>query len=338
MIRIQHMKKLIAIVNTFLMSYMILMSAFYARFGVTFMVYLSIPIAASHIVFYRLIQKEKLALYVKLLYAAILIYMFAATVCLGYNAGFHLYCWSLVAVAFYLDYLAHIMKTEKIFAFDMSVRVVIAYLLCTWYSHWRDPIYVLDSKVITTCLYLNALAVFCFIIYYSSFIHKLIIESEDKMANMALYDQLTELFNRRSMLEHLNKIFASVTPMHWIAMVDIDDFKKFNDTYGHSCGDYVLVELANIMRNVCAGSALCRWGGEEFLICTDGVSLDTSILELFRQAVERRKFTYEGIQLKLTITIGVANYEPGQSLDKWIQHADDNLYEGKRTGKNKIVY
>ena len=338
MIRIQNMKKLITVVNAFLMCYVILMIVFYAHFGVTFMVYLSIPTVASYIVFHHLIQKEKMTLYVKLLYATIVIYMLAATICIGYDAGFHLYCWSLVAVAFYLDYLAHVMKTEKIYAFDMSVRVVAAYLFCTWYSHWRGPIYALDSKVITTCLYLNAIAVFCFIICYSSFIHKLIIESEDKMANMALYDQLTELYNRRSMLDHLDKIFPTLTSMHWVAMIDIDDFKKFNDTYGHNCGDYVLVELANIMRCVCAGSALCRWGGEEFLICTDGISLDTSILELFRQAVERRKFIYEGTQLKLTITIGVANYEPGQSLDKWIQHADDNLYEGKRTGKNKIVY
>ena len=337
MIRIQQMKKLISIVNTFLMSYVILMIIFYARFGITFMVYLSIPTAASYIVFYFLIQREKLALYVKLLYIAIVFYMLAATICIGYDAGFHLYCWSLVAVAFYLDYLAHIMKTEKIFAFDMSVHVVVAYLFCTWYSHWRDPIYVLDPKVTTICLYLNAIAVFCFIICYSSFIHRLIIESEDKMANMALYDQLTELFNRRSMVAHLNKMFASVTPMHWLAMVDIDDFKKFNDTYGHNCGDYVLVELARIMRNVCQGCVISRWGGEEFLISTDGVSLEPSMLELFRQAVERKQFSYEGIDLKLTVTIGVANYESGQSLDKWIQHADDNLYEGKRSGKNKIV-
>ena len=338
MIRMQKMKKLILLVNSFLMGYVLLMMAFYACFGITYMVYHSIPTAALYILFYFLIKREQMDVYVKLLYISTAIYMVAATVCLGQRPGFHLYCWALVTVTFYLDYLAHIMQTEKVNALKMSIFIVIVYLFCMWYSSRYNPVYTLDPKIISICMYFNIFTVFSFLICYSSFIHKLIIESEDRLSDLAHLDQLTGLFNRRSMIEHMDNIFLSVTPQHWLAMVDIDDFKKFNDTYGHNCGDYVLVEITKIMRNVCQGCVISRWGGEEFLIATDGISLDPAMLELFRQAVERTNFSYEGIDLHLTVTIGIANYEPDQSLDKWIQHADDNLYEGKRSGKNRIVY
>ena len=338
MIKMEKAKRIVMIVNACLMAFTLLMIIFYACFGVKYMVYHSIPTAALHIVFFFLIRKDRLALYVKLLYAEILAYLVAATICLGHNACFHLYCWGLATVTFYIDYLAHILHTERINARKISLRVAVVYLFCTWFSRRFDPVYTVDPKVITICMYVNILVVFAFLIHCSVLIHKMIIDSEDRLSDLALLDQLTGLFNRRSMIDHLDKILLEVTPKHWLAMVDIDDFKKFNDTYGHNCGDYVLVEITNMMKNICQGCVISRWGGEEFLIATDGVSFQPSMLELFRQAVERAKFSFEDTELHLTVTIGFAHYEPGQSLDKWIQHADDNLYDGKRSGKNKIVF
>ena len=338
MIKMDKAKKLVMIVNTCLMICALLLIIFYVYFGVKYMVYHSIPTVALYVVSYIFIRKEKLALYVKLLYAQILIYLTAATICIGHDSAFQFYCWALVSVTFYIDYLAHVLKTEKIGALRISLYVAAVYLFCTWFTRGHSPIYAVDSKIMTLFMYINIVLVFAFLIVYSNFIHKMIINSEDRLSDLALLDQLTGLFNRRSMIDHLDEIFLNVTPQHWLAMVDIDDFKKFNDTYGHNCGDYVLVEMTNIMKNVCQGCVISRWGGEEFLIATDGVSFQPSMLELFRQAVERTKFSFEGTELHLTVTIGFAYYEPDQSLDKWIQHADDNLYEGKRSGKNKIVF
>ena len=339
MIKIENMKKLITAVNTFLMSFVFLLMFFFARHGVTYMFYHSIPSAATYILFYYLIRKDKLALYVWLLYATITIYMVAATICLGYNAGFHLYCLSLVSVTFYIDYLAHIMGTQKVHAPIMSLILVIVYLVSTGYSINHGPVYEVDSSIISRCMYINAIGVFCFLVGYSSSIHRMILQSEDKLSNLAHIDQLTGLYNRRYMMEHLEKLSEIVTPEHWIAMVDIDDFKRINDVYGHNCGDYVLSELCRTMRDVCDGCILARWGGEEFLISSpsDGKTVDIAILEKLRYAVQLKYFSYQHKEVPVTITIGAAYYQEGQSLDNWIQSADKNLYVGKNGGKNRVV-
>ena len=339
MIPMDKMKKLISMVSTFLMLFVFLMMIFFVRHGVKFMFYSSIPAAASYIFFYYLIYKEKWRLYVWLLYAVITFYMVAATVCMGYNSGFHLYCLSLVSVSFYLDYLAHIMHTPKVHARWMSLILVIVYLASMGYVIRHGSIYEIDAAVISRCMYMNAIAVFCFLIGYSSFIHKTILESEDKLSVMAHMDQLTGLYNRRYMMEHLEGLTETVTPDHWIAMVDIDDFKQINDVYGHSCGDYVLSELCGTMRDVCGeGCTLARWGGEEFLITSsDTNAIASEILEKLRRSIELKYFSFQHKKVPVTITIGAAHYQEGQSLDSWIQSADKKLYIGKNGGKNRMI-
>ena len=123
-------------------------------------------------------------------------------------------------------------------------------------------------------------------------------------------------------------------------MMDIDDFKLVNDTYGHLCGDYVLKEIAFLMHRENVDAVLSRWGGEEFLIVgfSDGdMQIHLARLEQLRKSIEEHDFTYEDTHLKITVTIGVAEYAPGESTDEWIGRADMNLYEGKRSGKNKVV-
>lgn len=340
MIPMQKMKKLISTVNSFLMLFVFLMMGFYAYYGVTYMIYHSIPTLASYLVFYHLIRKDKLNLYVWLLYTAITIYMVAATICLGYNSGFHLYCLSLVSVTFYIDYLARVMHTRKINAPLISFILICVYLISTDYAIKHGPTYHIDSNVVSLCMYINAIAVFLFLVGYSSFIHKVILESENKLSDMAHLDQLTGMFNRRYMMEHLEKLRETVTPEYWIAMADIDNFKKINDVYGHSCGDYVLVELCKTMRSVCGDCVISRWGGEEFLITgtMDRKMPDPALLESFRKTVEQKRFSYQNKIIDVTVTIGVSYYQEGQSIDSWIQSADKKLYVGKNGSKNQVIY
>ena len=81
----------------------------------------------------------------------------------------------------------------------------------------------------------------------------------------------------------------------------------------------------------------CRWGGEEFLLVSDNVDQAVDILEAYRIAVENYGFRFYGQTLTVTITIGMAMHEAGQSVDAWISRADANLYKGKQNGRNRIV-
>ena len=338
MVHMKSMQKLTTFVNALLMSFVLLMIGFFAHYGVTYMVYHSIPTLAMYVLFFVLINKEHLNAYVFLVYTVITIYMIAATICLGYSYGFHLYCMSLIPLTFYTEYLGYRLGTGKPFAKPMSIILVTVYLLCSSYAVLHGPVYVISDTIACLCLCINALCVFFFLVGYSSMLHKMVVDSERKLSDLAHTDQLTGLFNRHYMTAHLDGLWKDMTQDHWIAMIDIDNFKHINDEYGHNCGDYVLVRLSEIMREVCKECVICRWGGEEFLIASPAHTLDAAIMLSLREIVERTPFVYQEQEIPVTITSGVSFYRTGQSLDGWIQSADEKLYSGKNSGKNRVVF
>ena len=332
------MQKFLYVVNTGLAVFVLLLLGLFAYFKATLMIYISIPIIAAHIFFYYLIRKRSLHIFVWCLYAVILVNMLSATLCLGYNCGFHLYCMSLLPVAFYIDYMAHKFQTKPVNAVVMSVAIVCVYLISTVYIIGRRPLYEIGITAARLCLLLNALCVFGFLIGYTRLLQNLINDSESKLSDMAHTDQLTGLFNRHYTISRLDERLQDTAAEYWLAILDIDGFKTINDTYGHNCGDYVLIHLAQIMRRVCSDCIISRWGGEEFVITADGKDLDPMVLETLRQAVEQERFSYQDRDVVVTVTIGTAYYRAGQSLDHWIQQADEKLYQGKNSGKNQVVY
>ena len=120
---------------------------------------------------------------------------------------------------------------------------------------------------------------------------------------------------------------------------DIDDFKKVNDTYGHNIGDDVLVNVAEIITSQIPEDAyVCRWGGEEILILIhDPAQTAVSIAEKIRNKIAESITQTEDIPIHITMTFGIAEYIPGLSITKLISVADDNLYKGKKDGKNRVV-
>lgn len=338
MIQMDKMQKLTAFVNTLLMGFVIMMAGFFAHYGVTYMVFHSIPTLVAYLFFYVLIHKKRLDRYVLLVYAVIILYMIAATICLGYSYGFHLYCMSLIPLTFYTEYMGHQLGTGRPFARPMCFALIGIYMFCSSYAVLRGPVYVINEKVACLCMNINAVSVFLFLIGYSSLLQKMVFSSEAQLSDMAHTDQLTGLFNRHYMTERLGTLWKDMTSEHWIAIADIDDFKHINDQYGHNCGDFVLIKLSQIMRDVCGECVICRWGGEEFLIITGEKAQACAILERLRQTVERTPFIYQEQEIPVTVTIGVSTYQPGQSLDSWIQSADTKLYDGKTSGKNRVVY
>ena len=125
-----------------------------------------------------------------------------------------------------------------------------------------------------------------------------------------------------------------------MAIIDIDDFKNVNDTYGHNCGDYVLKKIAEIIK-VSDEYVPCRWGGEEFILIGKSASDMDHINELMnrlREAIAKTDFVYEDNRLKITITIGIEEHTQDITIENWISRTDEKLYHGKKSGKNVVIY
>jgi diguanylate cyclase (GGDEF)-like protein len=142
------------------------------------------------------------------------------------------------------------------------------------------------------------------------------------------------------LLERMEQSANSGFPL-CVVMMDIDHFKKFNDTYGHSCGDAVLKTVAKIVQSVVRSNDLAaRYGGEEFVVLLPETAMPDAvpIAERIRETIQDYVLDYEGLSLSVTISLGVAQYDPkrdfsGKSI---IDRADKALYMSKSAGRNKV--
>jgi len=164
-----------------------------------------------------------------------------------------------------------------------------------------------------------------------------------KLETLARTDQLTGLPNRRDIVERIeyelirygrtNKTFS-------LLMCDIDFFKKINDLYGHEAGDLVLKELALIVQKELRKSdTMSRWGGEEFLILLPETTSQGGVLigDKIRQLIEDHCFIYNENEIKLSLTIGVCEFEKSMDINSIINNADSALYKGKQQGRNRVI-
>lgn len=155
-------------------------------------------------------------------------------------------------------------------------------------------------------------------------------------------DYLTNIYNRRYFYDVGQKLFENSRRKNFniiVAMVDIDFFKKVNDTYGHDCGDIVIKKVANMLnRRFRDSDIVARIGGEEFcvLACNMDVVYIEDIFEKLRKKIEETEIETEKNIIKITISIGVC-HKLMSSLDDMVKHADTLLYNAKESGRNKVV-
>ncbi|MCP4254537.1 MAG: diguanylate cyclase [Candidatus Scalindua sp.] len=167
--------------------------------------------------------------------------------------------------------------------------------------------------------------------------------AQAKMAELSTVDELTRLHNRRYFIEALEGEFERAIRYETeiaLVVLDLDYFKKVNDTYGHPTGDKVLSGMGKILNKyVRRNDIACRYGGEEFAVILPNLSKENVFpaYERFRELVSKQSFECESTQIRVTVSIGIAFSNDAESANDLLTHADQALYQAKESGRNRIV-
>jgi diguanylate cyclase (GGDEF)-like protein len=227
---------------------------------------------------------------------------------------------------------------------------MILFILCSYFSDSLPVIYAYSNKKVIAGMYaFNAFIAFTMTILFSLLFTfeirnaQLVMERRNRRLDViASLDPLTGLLNRRSMEQHLNTSIRKAKEQNRafsLVLCDIDDFKKVNDTYGHDCGDQVLIKVSDIIRShMREFDFVCRWGGEEILILLDcDINVAKLVVERIRYEINVAPLYFDETNVAFTMTFGISTYTDQCTVDSLIQQADEKLYIGKRNGKNKVV-
>lgn len=171
---------------------------------------------------------------------------------------------------------------------------------------------------------------------YQQIVQKNILQS----INNAIYDSLTNVFNRRYLELQAPIIIQDPNATNSLLMLDIDNFKAFNDQHGHLLGDKIIQHVVDVIRsNIRHDDLLFRYGGDEFILLFPGVPMTkvSKIGERLLEAIKLHPLHYNGEEFPITFSIGVTTNAGDYNLEQLIRDADQKLYQAKSLGKNKMV-
>ena len=285
--------------------------------------------------------------YISFTFFEIWIHMLLGLVSFGWHSSFQNWIFALIVATFLPSFKSDVYKPNYARSFLFTGIICISYFV------FAVLIYIIPFRIavelspilLRTIFTFNNLVAFSAIILFSIFYT---IRNEyrvHELTRRAEYDELTALYNRHALQAVGNAMRREAhrnNGNYSVAIIDIDFFKKINDTYGHASGDFVLKELANLLRaysfkGICPG----RWGGEEFIMIAP-YNIDynefTIILEKLREKVEGHLFSIEGnVRIRVTISAGVALLTSKTTLEDGIALADKNLYKAKESGRNRVI-
>ncbi|AMS13782.1 diguanylate cyclase [Pseudomonas chlororaphis] len=190
-------------------------------------------------------------------------------------------------------------------------------------------------------LYLNLLICLAITLMVLTLLNGVVRRFQRKIETQATLDSLTGLPNRRGfdLLAAQAMLEAQREPKPLTALLlDLDHFKRLNDTYGHLAGDQVLSGFARHLASCLRQSDIvCRWGGEEFIVLLKDTDSATAlkIAEKIRLLIEQQRYTYQGKNMRLTVSIGVTTLQADDTLHSLLSRADHAMYRAKQTGRNR---
>ena len=285
--------------------------------------------------------------YVGITMLEIWVHMLLAILSFGWEASFQNWTFAMLAAMFLPVYSKDGKKLNDKAAIGFATLLIASYFLFAVLTYVVDfphtqELSVLDYNIM---FIVNNSITFFSIIMFAVFYTNSSSRRENELSRKADFDELTNIYNRRAVQEMGGRIIYNASlnnkPYH-TAILDIDYFKKVNDTYGHLSGDLVLKKLAQLLKSMTnKGMIIGRWGGEEFVvICPDNISYKsfTESLEKLRTKVSKTKFVIEdGEKISIRISIGAASIDEDMTLDEAVALADERLYKAKETGRNKLV-
>lgn len=172
--------------------------------------------------------------------------------------------------------------------------------------------------------------------------HDKVVMHAEELNRQAITDNLTQLYNQRFLMDTLKRLVEEYHVKHHnisMILLDIDDFKKVNDTYGHLCGNEILCRFSAILKEKAKDQYIAaRYGGEEFILVLPDCSLETALqfAEMIRLEVYHDKTLITLTKNHLSVSGGVTQYQADITIEEWIRQADKNLYIAKDKGKNRI--
>lgn len=232
---------------------------------------------------------------------------------------------------------------------QISLVIVLALTMAAQYlfSGQHIPMYMLGDSVTAFAvinIFISSLWVVALVLI-STYVQNYIIEYREQriceLQTQAYRDTLTNMYNRRYANIYFDELVSTCTERSvYMAVVDIDDFKYVNDTYGHDAGDTALKEVSRILKdNLRQSDLVIRWGGEEFVLIIHDVPGDEqakSVFDNLRKIVEANKIVHEEHEFYLTVTMGASKVGE-EHAEKCVDKCDKRLYTGKRSGKNMVV-
>ena len=286
-----------------------------------------------YLTLFIIIKIKKYEIFTLLASLEITAFLTTATLYVGFGAGFQICFIGLCVLAFIAKYF---FKDNKLIINPLIITAIflIDYIFLYYYLRFNSPIVELNNDLETILFLIHSIVVFIYVAGYMGLLIIYIFILENGIIKESETDKLTDLPNRKALQNYYDNI--NINNDYILAIFDIDDFKILNDKYGHLCGDYILKTIADLAKDNINEGFIARWGGEEFVIISNTSNYE--LLEALRDKIEKYDFKYKDIVIKSTITIGIAKYQEGDTLDNWIDKADKFLYMGKTTGKNKIIY
>lgn len=259
----------------------------------------------------------------------------------GYEHTALFWCFAIFVVIY------HFSSAGAGLVINMTLLVLSAVLLLAPPLGFLHP----DYGAAMTNRFLVAGAITCVLLYVYAYVQEVLKrrlkQTQDRLLEVSMTDELTGLTNRRSMKNTLRREDQRARQPYKgaralaVIIADIDHFKRVNDTLGHDAGDHVLVHVARVLRDALrATDRVARWGGEEFLLLLDVADLDdaVAIAERARKSIEATTTSYEGRDVSVTLSFGIELVkDSSESMQEAIIAADANLLRAKRQGRNRVI-
>ena len=349
----QNVKKYVykgtAMVNVVLFICQIFYDLIFWQYDADVLLYYNIVTTITLIIACIMLKIGKIKAYLYIIFGGIFGLMILAVIFLGWEFGFQQYCIGFVASIIFTDfYMNRKRKITKRTIIIVACNVMLYVALRLWtYEH--PYVYLIEEEWLSRIFYIsNSLLGFAFLIGYSLIYSNTVRRLENSLREMANIDPLTGICNRRKMHQILKNSLEQQNNCPYqavLAMLDVDFFKKVNDTYGHDAGDEVLLSLAHMLfekQEMKDGFYVSRWGGEEFLVFYEKYSKDKEKVvqefDALREQIQNMSVKVDNKDINITVTIGLAFFEKGEKITELIKMADDNLYEGKKAGRNRVVF